>query len=384
MKPIYLDYAATSPVDPRVLEKMIPWFSKQFGNAASRTHAYGNEAENAVKLARKQVADLIGAKPEEIVFTSGSTEGINLIIKGLFDANQNKGNHIITAQTEHKAVLDTCQFLESKGASLTYLDVDADGLIDLKQLEEAITDQTILVSIMYANNETGVIQQIKEIAHIAHKHNVLFMSDASQAIGKIKVNVVSDSIDLLVLSGHKFYGPKGVGAVFIKQQYPKIKITPLIHGGGHERGYRSGTLNVPCIVGLGHAALLAASEMVSVGERLLKLKNAFESELLKSDGISINGHPSNRLPNISNVVIDGIDAEALIITIRDELAIANGSACTSADILPSHVLKAMQLNDEKVFSSVRFSFGKTFDVNQIKVIIDIIALQIKNLKSFTL
>ena len=357
-KMIYLDYAATTPVDERVVKEMLPWFHKQFGNAASRTHSFGWEAESAVKLARQQVANLIQAKPEEIVFTSGSTEGLNFILKGFFDANQEKGKHIITAQTEHKAVLDTCKYLESKGAEITYLSVDNNGLISLEELKQKLRKETLLVSIMYANNETGVIQPIREIAKITHEAGSYLLTDATQAVGKIPVNVQEDKIDFLVLSSHKLYGPKGVGAVYIKQQYPKLKITPLIHGGGHEKGYRSGTLNVPGITGLGKACAIAQEEMTEESFRLESFRNKLEAALLELGEVFVNGKGSRRLPHITNFVLKGIDAEAYIMTVRDQLAIANGSACTSAEILPSHVLKAMHLPDEEVFSAIRLSLGR--------------------------
>jgi cysteine desulfurase len=380
---IYLDYAATSPVDERVLEEMIPWFTKQFGNAASRTHAYGWEAEDAVKKGREQIADLIGAKPEEIIFTSGATEGINFLLKGIAEANTEKGNHIITAKTEHKAVLDTCKFLESRGIEITYLDVDQRGLINLEELKNAFRPETLLVSIMYANNETGVIQPIKEIAKIAHSHGAYFMTDATQAVGKIPLNVVEEGVDLLIFSSHKLYGPKGVGAVYIKSQYPKIKISPLLHGGGHEKGYRSGTLNVPGIVGLGKACAIAMVEMKEESNRLESYRNRLESALLELGEVFINGNGTCRLPHIINVVFKGIDAEAYIMTVRDRLAIANGSACTSAEILPSHVLKAMHLTDEEVFSAIRVSLGRFTKEEELELIVKSFITALDNLKKFS-
>lgn len=379
-KPIYLDYAATTPVDPRVVEEMLPWFTEQFGNAASRTHSYGWDAEKAVKKSREQIAYLIGARPEEIIFTSGATEAINLAIKGLFEANREQRDHIITVSTEHKAVLDTCKYLETKGASVTYLPVQKSGLISLSDLEEAISERTLLVSVMYANNETGVIQPIREIAEIAHQYGAYFMTDATQAVGKIPIDVVTDGIDLMSFSGHKLYGPKGVGALYVKSQYPKIKITPIIHGGGHERGMRSGTLNVPGIVGFGKACEIYKTEMMGESERLEKLRDEMEEELCKIDGVSINGKDAPRIPNISNVKFEGIDGEALIMAIRDELSLANGSACTSAEILPSHVLMAMFDNEDIAYSSVRISLGRFFEesVNHIAYVFE---KQIKYLKT---
>ncbi len=367
---IYLDYAATTPTDPRVVEEMLPYFTHKFGNAASRTHAYGWEAEEAVKKARAQVADLIGAKPEEIIFTSGATEAINLALKGVYENYKAKGNHIITVATEHKAVFDTCKYLESQGAEITCLPVDQNGLINLEQLQKAITEETILISVMYANNETGVIQPIADIVEIAHKHNVLFMTDATQAVGKIPVDVVQDGIDILACSGHKLYGPNGVGALFIRGKFPRIKVIPQMHGGGHERGFRSGTLNTPAIVGFGKACELAKSEMESEAVRLLKLRLELERGLKTLESCHIHAENAIRLPHITNFYFKGIDAEALIIQLRDRLAVSSGSACTSAEVFPSHVLMAMYEDEDVAFSSIRISLGHyieetTFTLNYI-------------------
>lgn len=353
----YLDNNSTTQIDKKVLEEMMPYLNEVYGNSASRTHKFGWDANDAVKLARERVSELINAKPDEIIFTSGSTEGINLIIKGIYDQYSETDNHIITVKTEHKAVLDVCAYLETKGADVTYLNVDEDGLIDLEELKQAITSKTTLISVMYANNETGVIQEIKEIGNIARRNNIFFMTDATQAVGKIPVDVVEDNIDLLTLSAHKIYGPKGVGAVYIKRQFPKIKITPLLHGGGHEKGYRSGTINVPGIVGLGKASEIAKNNL-SEWENILKLRNQLEEKLCKIEGVNLNGDKSNRLPNTINISIEGVDAEALIIKIRNEFAIASGSACTSAEVLPSHVIMAMYNNKDKAYSSIRISLGK--------------------------
>ncbi|MCX2741455.1 cysteine desulfurase family protein [Pontibacter anaerobius] len=366
---IYLDYAATTPTDPRVVEAMLPFFTQKFGNAASRTHAYGWEAEEAVKVARTQVADLIGAKPEEIIFTSGATEAINLALKGVYENYQAKGNHIITVATEHKAVLDTCYYLESQGADVTYLPVDQNGLISLEDLQKAFTERTILVSVMYANNETGVIQPIAEIADMARKHNALFMTDATQAVGKIPVDVLKDEIDILACSAHKLYGPNGVGALFVKSRFPRIKLIPHMHGGGHERGFRSGTLNTPAIVGFGKACELAKLELKNESERLLALRMEIEEGLKTIEKCRIHAQQANRLPTITNVYFEGIDAEALIIQLRDKLAVASGSACTSAEVTPSHVLMEMYSDEDIAYSSVRLSFGHNTTHENIKSIV---------------
>lgn len=355
---IYLDYASTTPTDPSVIEAMLPYFTMKFGNAASRTHAFGWEAEEAVKASRKLVADLIGAKPEEVTFTSGATEAINLAIKGVFENYRKEGNHIITVSTEHKAVLDTCKYLESQGAEVTYLPVDSDGLINLELLESSITDKTILVAVMYANNETGVIQPMRQIGEIVHRSKALFMTDATQAIGKIPVNVMEDGIDILTCSAHKLYGPNGVGALFIKSRFPRTRILPQIHGGGHERGIRSGTLNTPAIVGFGRACELAKGEMGKEAERLEGLRKELEEALLKTQGCHIHADRADRLPHITNLYFEGIDAEALIIQVRDRLAISSGSACTSAEVLPSHVLMAMYDDEDIAYSSIRISLGR--------------------------
>lgn len=377
---IYLDYAATTPTDPRVVDEMLPYFTHKFGNAASRTHAYGWEAEEAVKKGRHQVAALIGAKAEEITFTSGATEAINLALKGIFENYSSKGNHIITVSTEHKAILDTCSYLESKGAEVTYLPVDVYGLVDLEALQLAITDKTILISVMYANNETGVIQSIPEIARIAHNHNVLFMTDATQAVGKIQVDVNQDNIDILVCSAHKLYGPNGIGALFVKNQYPRIKLIPQMHGGGHERGFRSGTLNTPAIVGFGKACNLATIEMITEFDRLFILKNEIEKELKKIDSLYIHADEAARLPNIINFHIKGIDAEALIIQLRDQIAISSGSACTSLEVLPSHVIMAMYNDEEIAYESVRISLGRFLKNSSVNEIVTAIISSVEKIR----
>lgn len=364
--PIYLDYNATTPVDTRVLEEMLPYFTHKFGNAASKTHSFGWTAEDAVKTARQQIAKLLNCLEQEIIFTSGSTEAINLAIKGVYEAYHSKGNHIITVETEHKAVLDTCKYLEKKGAQVTYLPVDKNGLINLEQLNNSITDKTILVCIMYANNETGVIQPIKEISKIVHAKNSILFSDATQAIGKINVDIQKDGIDLLCMSAHKIYGPKGVGALYIRRKYPRVTLISQMHGGGHERGLRSGTLNVPGIVGLGKSLSPTLSQ--GEGENLAMLRDLLEKELCKLPNAKINGKNAPRLPNTSNILFKGVKADSLITKLKD-IAFAAGSACTSANPQPSHVLKAMGLSDADAFSSVRFSLGKYTTMEEIEFVI---------------
>ena len=356
--PIYLDYNATTPCDQRVVEAMLPYFSEQFGNAASRTHYYGWQAEEAVNIAREEIGKLIGAEPKEITFTSGATESVNLAIKGVFETYAGKGNHIITVTTEHKAVLDSCKNIEKKGARITYLDVNELGIIDLKELEAAIAPDTILIAIMYANNETGTIQPIKEIGAIAKKHGVLFFSDATQAVGKIPVDVSNDGIDILAMSAHKFYGPKGVGAIYLRRKNPRVKVTALLDGGGHERGVRSGTLNVPGIVGLGQAAAIAAIEMQSEQTRLGGLRNKLENALLQIDGIVVNGSRAQRLSHVTNISFGQMEAQSLMTGLAKDIAVSSGSACTSASMEPSYVLKALGVSDTLAFSSIRFSLGR--------------------------
>ena len=355
--PVYLDNNATTPMDPRVLEEMLPYFLEKFGNAASRTHAFGWEAEEAVEIARENVATLVGANPKEIVFTSGATEANNLAIKGVFENNSVKGNHIITVRTEHKAVLDTCRHVESMGGLVTYLSVDSNGLINPNELEEAITSQTILIAVMYANNETGVVQPIRKVSEIAKKHNVLFFCDATQAVGKIPIDVYNEGIDMMSFSGHKFYGPKGVGALFVRKNNPGVNIIAQIDGGGHERNMRSGTLNVPGIVGLGKACELADQEMNTEIQRLSELRAYFEKELLLLENIIINSVDAPRLPHCTNISFKDIDGDKLIWEAGSQLAFSRSSACTSATIEPSYVLKAMGITEDIIHNSFRFSFG---------------------------
>ena len=383
---IYLDNNATTPVDERVLNAMLPYFTKDYANANS-THRFGVNAYEAVKKARKQVAEIIYAEPHEIVFTSGATEAINIAIKGVAENYQSKGKHIVTVATEHSAVLDTCQYLETKGYEITYLPVKSDGLIDLDELKTALRDDTILVSIMLANNETGVIQPIKEIAELSHSVDALFMSDVTQAVGKISVNVDELGIDLLCISGHKLYAPKGVGALYVRQRENRVKIPALSHGGGHERGLRSGTLNVPGIVALGEASDIAKRELSKNAEGIGALRDYLETELLKIEGASVNGKTSSRLFNTSNILFSGADSDAVIMGLSNPennlplIAVSNGSACTSISIEPSHVLTAMGLDEVAAFSSIRFSFGKFNTKKEIDIVIDEVRNVVSSLRS---
>ncbi|RZJ70781.1 MAG: IscS subfamily cysteine desulfurase, partial [Flavobacterium sp.] len=356
-QPIYLDNNATTPLDPRVLEAMLPYFTEKFGNAASRNHAFGWVAEEGVDYAREQVAKLIGCTEKEVIFTSGATEADNLAIKGVFEMYKDKGNHIITAVTEHKAVLDTCKHLEKNGARVTYLGVKEDGLVDLAELEAAMTPETILVSIMYGNNEIGVIQPVKEISAIAHKYGALFMTDATQAVGKIPVDVNADGIDLMAFSAHKMYGPKGVGALYVRRKNPRVKVTSQMDGGGHERGMRSGTLNVPGIVGLGKACELCRLEMESETIRLSALRDKLESTLNKMEESYVNGNTQHRLPHVANISFKYVEGEGLMMAMSD-LAVSSGSACTSASLEPSYVLKSLGLSDDLAHSSIRYGLGR--------------------------
>ncbi|MEJ7611494.1 MAG: IscS subfamily cysteine desulfurase [Ferruginibacter sp.] len=363
--PIYLDNNATTPMDPRVLEAMTPYFLEDFGNAASRNHPFGWKAEEAVDYGREQVAKLIGADPKEIIFTAGATEGDNLAIKGVFEMYAQKGNHIITATTEHKAVLDTCKHIEKLGAEVTYLKVQRDGLIDLKELEAAIRPTTILISIMYANNEIGTVMPIKEISAIAKKHGVLVFTDATQAVGKIPVDVNKDGIDLMAFTAHKMYGPKGVGALYVRRKNPRVKVTAQMDGGGHERGMRSGTLNVPGIVGFGKACELCMNEMEADTKRISKLRDKLETALLLLEEAYVNGSTEHRLPHVSNISFKHVEGEGLLMGFNKNIALSSGSACTSASLEPSYVLKALGLGDDLAHSSLRFGLGRFTTEDQI-------------------
>jgi cysteine desulfurase len=378
--PVYLDYNATTPCDERVVEAMVPFFTRHFGNAASRSHAYGWEAEEAVDFAREQVAKLVGAEPKEIIFTSGATEADNLALKGVFQLYASKGNHIITVSTEHKAVLDTCRSLEKEGAQVTYLPVKSDGLVDIQLLEAAIKPTTILIAVMYANNETGTVQPVKEITALAKKHGIIFFTDATQAVAKIPVNVIEEGIDLMAFSAHKMYGPKGIGALYVRRKNPRVKLNPQIHGGGHEKGMRSGTLNVPGIIGFGKACELAMNEMDADTKRLTQLRNKLELELLKTDGVSVNGSIENRLPNVTNLSFGFVDGNALMIGINKYIAVSSGSACTSASPEPSYVLKALGLDDDLAHSSLRFSLGRFTTEEEVQYTIEHVSKTVKKLR----
>jgi cysteine desulfurase len=356
--PIYMDNHATTPLDPRVLEAMMPYLTGIFGNAASRNHAFGWEAEKAVERAREQVAKLIGATAKEIIFTSGATESDNLALKGIAEMYRERGNHIITQVTEHKAILDTCKKLEKQGYRVTYLPVGADGLIDIEDLKRAIDDKTILVSIMYANNEIGVVQPVREIGAICKEKGILFHTDAVQAVGKIPVDVQKDNIDVASISAHKLYGPKGVGALYVRRRNPRVQISEQINGGGHERGMRSGTLNVPGIVGFGAACEIAMNEMEAEAKREIELREYLRNKLETAlDFVHINGNMEHHLPGNLNMSFVYVEGESLLMGIND-VAVSSGSACTSATLEPSYVLKALGLGDDVAHSSIRFGLGR--------------------------
>ena len=381
--PIYLDHNATTPCDPRVVEAMIPYFTDHFGNAASRNHSYGWQAEEAVDYAREQVAKLIGADPKEIIFTSGATEADNLAIKGVYDMYASKGNHIITVTTEHKAVLDTCKHIEKSGGEVTYLTVAPDGLINLAELEAAIKPTTVLIAIMYANNEVGVIQPVKEISAIARKHGVLFFSDATQAVGKIPVDVNKDGLDLAAFSAHKMYGPKGVGALYVRRKNPRVKVTSQMDGGGHERGMRSGTLNVPGIVGFGKACEICMQDMESDNARISKLRDKLENALSQLEESYVNGSKEHRLPQVSNISFKYVEGEGLMMGFNKDIAVSSGSACTSASLEPSYVLKALGLGDDLAHSSLRFGLGRFTTEEQIDYTIQQVSKTVTHLREMS-
>lgn len=382
-KPIYLDNHATTPVDPRVVEAMLPYFTEKFGNAASRNHPYGWEAEQAVEKARRQVADLIGASSQEIIFTSGATESDNLAIKGVAEMYAERGDHIITVATEHKAVLDACKYLEKQGLRVTYLGVDRDGLIDLDALRRAITERTLLISVMYANNEIGVIQPIREIGRMARERGVLFHTDATQAVGKVPVHVEQDSIDLMSLSAHKMYGPKGVGALYVRRKEPRVQLAAQIHGGGHERGLRSGTLNVPGIVGFGEACAICAREMAEEGRRLAALRDGLKDRLLAElDEVYVNGSLTHRLPNNLHMSFAYVEGESLMMAMKD-VAVSSGSACTSATLEPSYVLKALGVSDDLAHSSIRFGLGRFNTAAEIEYVAERVVESVRRLRELS-
>ena len=381
--PIYMDYHATTPVDPRVLEAMTPYFTQDFGNAASRNHAFGWAAEEAVETARKQVADLVGANAKEIIFTSGATESNNLAIKGVAEMYREKGNHIITCVTEHKAVIDTCKKLEKQGARVTYLPVQKDGRISLDDLRAAITDKTILITIMTANNEIGVLQPIAEIGAIAKEKGILFHTDAVQAAGKVPFDVTALKVDLASMSAHKMYGPKGVGALYVRRRNPRVLLAEQISGGGHERGMRSGTLNVPGIVGMGKAAAIAKAEMTAEADRLRKLRERLNQGLHKNlDELYINGSMEHRLPHNLNISFAYVEGESLLMGIND-VAVSSGSACTSASLEPSYVLKALGAGDDLAHSSIRFGLGRWTTEEEVDYVVEKLTTVVRRLREMS-
>jgi cysteine desulfurase len=382
--PIYMDNHATTPVDPRVMETMLPYFTEKFGNAASRNHSFGWEAEEAVDRARNQIAALIGGKSKEIIFTSGATESDNLAIKGVLEFYKDKGNHIITCVTEHKAVLDSCRTLERNGkATVTYLKVDKYGMVDPEEVRKAITDKTVLISIMYANNEIGTIHPIREIGKIAKEKGVIFHCDAVQAAGKIPVDAEKDGIDLLAMSAHKIYGPKGVGALWVRAKGPRVRLTPIIDGGGHERGMRSGTLNVTGIVGFGKACEIAQQDMAEENVKLLELRNKLQAGLFERlDEIYLNGHPTERLPGNLNVSFAYVEGESLLMGIND-IAVSSGSACTSATLEPSYVIRALGVNEELAHSSIRFGIGRFNTEDDVDYVTDRVSKEVNRLREMS-
>jgi cysteine desulfurase len=382
--PIYMDNHATTPTDPRVVEAMLPFFTEKFGNAASRNHSFGWEAEEAVDKARNQIAAIINGKPKEIIFTSGATESDNLAIKGIVEFYKDKGNHVITCVTEHKAVLDSCRAMERAGkASVTYLPVDRYGMVDPDAVRNAITDKTVLITIMYANNEIGTIHPIREIGRIAKEKGVVFHCDAVQAVGKIPVDVERDNIDLLSLSAHKIYGPKGVGALWVRSKGPRVRLTAQIDGGGHERGMRSGTLNVVGIVGLGKACEIAKAEMADEGHRLTELRSQLQAGLFERlEDVFLNGHPTERLPGNLNVSFAYVEGESLLMGIND-VAVSSGSACTSATLEPSYVIRALGIDEELAHSSIRFGLGRFNTEEEVEFVTDRVTGEVKRLREMS-
>lgn len=378
-KPIYLDCHATTPMDERVLDAMLPYFREVFGNPASKGHLYGWEAESAVKLAREAIAQSIKATPEEIVFTSGATEANNLAIKGVAEAYHQRGRHLITVQTEHSAVLDPCAYLQTLGFEITYLNVQTDGLIDLEQLKQAIRDDTILVSVMAANNEIGVLQPIAEIGQLCHDRQVLFHTDAAQAIGKIHLDVESMNIDLMSLTAHKIYGAKGIGALYVRRRNPRVNLAPQLHGGGHERGRRSGTLYTPQIVSFAKALEIAIANQVSEQEQALYLRQHLWQRLSELEEIKLNGHPTQRLAGNLNVSFMGINGQALMLALQPVVAVSSGSACSSDKTSPSHVLLALGHSPELAYASIRFGIGRFNNLEQINIVADHVINSVRSL-----
>jgi cysteine desulfurase len=369
-------------MDPRVLEAMLPFFNEKFGNAASRNHSFGWSAEEAVDYAREQVARLIGSTSKEIIFTSGATEANNLAIKGVYEMYVSRGNHMITVTTEHKATLDACKKVEKMGGEVTYLSPNEDGLINLSDLEAAITDKTVLITIMYGNNEIGVVQDIKGISAIAKKNGILFHTDATQAVGKIPVDVNEDGIDLLSFTAHKMYGPKGVGALYVRRKNPRVKVTSQMDGGGHERGMRSGTLNVPGIVGFGKACEICQDEMAGEAVRLSAMRDRLEKELLTIEESYVNGNAEHRLPHVANISFKFVEGEGLMMGTKD-IAVSSGSACTSASLEPSYVLKSLGLDDELAHSSLRFGLGRFTTEEEIDFAIDHVKTAVNKLRDMS-
>jgi cysteine desulfurase len=382
--PIYMDNHATTPLDKRVLEAMLPYFSEKFGNAASRNHSFGWEAEEAVDKARGQIARLIHAQSKEIIFSSGATEADNLAIKGVIEFYKEKGNHIITCVTEHKAILDSCRALERSGkATITYLPVDNYGMVDPEAVRKAITDKTVLITLMYANNEVGTIHPIAEIGKIAKEKGIVFHSDATQAVGKIPVDVEKDGIDLMSMSGHKIYGPKGIGAIYVRSKGPRVRLTPQIDGGGHERGIRSGTLNVTGIIGLGQACEIAGAEMLEENRRLRELRDELEAGIFERlDEVYLNGHPTERLPGNLNVSFAYVEGESLLMGISD-IAVSSGSACTSATLEPSYVIRALGTDEELAHSSIRFGLGRFNTEEEVDYVTDRVSKEVKRLREMS-
>ncbi len=381
--PIYMDNNATTPLDPRVLEAMMPFLTNVFGNAASRSHSFGWEAEAAVEQGRQEIATLIGANPKEIVFTSGATESINIALKGAREMYAEKGNHFITVVNEHKATLDSAKYLEKLGGVVTYLPVDKYGQISAADVAAAITDKTVLVSVMHANNEVGTIQPIAEIGKLCKEKGVLFHVDAAQTIGKVPVDVNAMNIDILSISGHKIYGPKGVGALYVRRANPRVRLSPVIHGGGHERGFRSGTLNVPGIVGLGKACEIARLDMAKDTEHLLMLRDRLDKGIRSQlDEVFLNGHPTERLPNNLNLSFAYVEGEGMMMGLK-EIAVSSGSACTSASLEPSYVLKAMGIGEELAHSSIRFGLGRFNTVEEVDFVIEKVVSCVKRLRDMS-
>jgi cysteine desulfurase len=383
-KVIYLDHHATTPVDPRVLEVMLPYFTQVYGNAASIDHDFGYDAKHAVDKGREQIAKAINAQPEEIIFTSGATESDNIALFGVAERYAAKGKHIITCVTEHKAVLDSCKRLEQLGYDITYLPVDQYGTVDIVALQSAITPQTVLISIMAANNEIGTIAPLEEIGSIARKHNILFHTDAAQAVGHIPIDIQKMNIDILSMSGHKIYGPKGVGALYRRKSNPRVNLSPVIYGGGHEKGLRSGTLNVPGIVGMGAAVELAIKEIKASTKHYKELIDYIWQQLKKEiPEIKLNGHPTNRLPHNLNISIPGVESKALIVQLKD-VALSAGSACTTTSVEPSHVIMALGFGEERAHTAIRISVGRFTTKEEITKATEILASTLAGIKQFSI